>query len=197
MCIDILETMEQCNDANHKQHYIVLLDGSGSITDYDFDNMLKNVESMLWFALNGQNKVTIIEFSTGTRVRCSAKTDHNQLKNCLYKFTQMNGGTDTLEAFEDALTYMADPDYKYVIALFTDGQSRTGFKNDKMKSVVESINTHQYPARILPFGIGKSVNMAELTYFGGSIGMVTEVQDFKTFETNRLQYQTKLCTAFS
>merc|ERR1711981_575766 len=189
-CIDVIDTLGDCKQKG--KHYIILLDGSGSVTNANFKNMLKTVQSMLWFPMNGYNKVTIIEFSDSVRVRCSSLIDHDKIKDCLFSGNQIKGSTDTAGAFEKAVDFMMDGNYENIVALFTDGHSDTGIHGDRMKNAFNSVNS--LATRFLSFGIGKRYNMDELKFFaGGSTTGITLVEDFSSFEKHRFKYQGLIC----
>jgi len=185
MCSEVIDAMEQCKTTS--KNYVFLLDGSGSVASYDFDNMLKTVRSMVWMPMNGNNKVTIIEYSSSVRVRCNAVTDHSKIEECLFDSNQLRRGTNTHDGLNEAVKYMQDPNYDNILAVFTDGHATV-----KGKSLTDAVNSAKNYADILTFGIGQKFNKDELKMIGTS-GEFTIVKDYSTFASKRFQYQKLIC----
>lgn len=189
VCLEVMDTLEKCTGQSKSKHYIIILDGSGSVSSSDYQNSLKTIESMSWFGFNGKNKVTIFQFASGITKLCNAITDFSQIERCLRSKSQTGGGTNTILAFQHALQYMIDrTNYDYVVAMFTDGGSSSGLNNE-LKKAADDV---RHRGTILPFGIGPGFNKAELEYFGGS-QVPIEVKDYEGFEKNRYVYQIKMC----
>lgn len=192
ICHDVVNLVDKCMANQDKTHYIFIVDASGSVSSSNFNNALKTIESMIWFPLNGKNKVTIFEYGSTMQSRCNGITKSSQAKTCLFSKNKLGGGTATADAFDYALRFMRDPNFKNVVSIFTDGHSNTGL-DSRMKNSVQAVRNK---AKLLPFGIGSGVSKAELEYFAnGNKNEVTYVKDYESFERLRYEYQTKMCAA--
>merc|ERR1712167_54067 len=118
------------------RHFILLLDESGSVPHKDFENMKKSIASMMNYPLNGQNRVSIIGFSSHNQQKILCNEEHNpeKIMDCLTydqsektwtKWTKYDGWTANNEAFD----YIMNSDnnlllrnYINQVIIFTDGQ---------------------------------------------------------------------------
>jgi len=190
VCVEVLDTLDKCMLEKTPKHFIIILDGSGSVNNYDFKNSLKTIESMIWFALNGRNKVTVFEFASGVKDLCKGITSTAQVKGCLFG-RQSGGGTNTVGAFKHALKFMTDSkNFEYVTSIFTDGVSNGGLSSD-LKTATSQIRQR---SRLLPFGIGTGVSNTELMHFANGRGEdVMQVPDYEAFTKRRYTFQSKMC----
>lgn len=201
ICRKVIKTFENCYNKNgSKRHFIFLIDGSGSVSDNDFNNMKESIKSMLNYPLNGQNLVSVVEFSSTQQKLCHKKIDPVLIHNCIYSKSKLDWGTDINGAIDYAVQdYIKDEstgDLEHVVVIFTDGEpdSTVRYKVAELRNMQN--------VKVTGFGIGDAFESAsalrELGYITGEQNLQEhkyKIRNFDEFERNRLDLQNTICSA--
>jgi len=200
ICREVIDLFEQCYTKNQeKRHFIFLLDGSGSVSWSDFNNMKRSIESMVNYPMNGQNKVSIVEFGSSQQKLCEFAIEPYEIEECLKPSKKDNGGTDINGAMDYAVRNFinVDKSMNHVVVIFTDGMP-----NSSVEHKVAELR-RMSRVSVTGFGIGSAFNSAsatqQLKYITNERYNLDEtkyrIRNFSEFEKNRLDLQKTICSA--
>lgn len=204
VCPKVIDTMEACFNKNGKnRHFIFVLDGSGSISTSQFKQMKETLRSMLFYPLNGQNKVSVIEFSNADqqRILCRNAEFVEQIEACLD--VTSNEQFKQYTHFGPAINYvkdnLLDQYMNNVIIYFTDGIPSDGndgcYARKKLQSMSRVTSQTAY-------GIGNVFIDASAVRFLGNECLSSDtvfdlsqrhIADYARFDRERLYYQHNIC----
>ena len=150
--------------AAEKLELCTAIDGSGSISSSEFQLQIKGlaraIEKSSVVPQNGSVTLSIVQFSSGTRVEVSptlinSQATANAVAAQVRAIYQINSGTDIARAIDACTQQFKFTTGKQVIDVSTDGQSygSSGAANRAIAAGVDVINA---------LGVGSGINVGEL-----------------------------------
>lgn len=89
ICTKVVKLFENCYTRNNqKRHFIFMIDGAGSFSksfyEYskDLESMKNSIMSMVNYPLNGQNKVSVVDFSSSISL-CEGQLEPDGIESCI------------------------------------------------------------------------------------------------------------------
>ncbi|XP_075127393.1 collagen alpha-6(VI) chain-like [Leptodactylus fuscus] len=175
----------------------LLIDGSGSISPYDFTTMKKFLVELIHMFEIGPQKVRlgVVQYSEGNRLEIGIGNNYNkiEMKMKIQDIRQMGGGTNTGEAINSTSTLILDPSNiragnvpVYFIVL-TDGESQDSVKEAAIILRENKVNM---------FAIGvKEANQTQLLEIAGDPHRVHYVHNFDSLKDIKNLIAQQICSS--
>ena len=190
-----------CKDS--KFDLTILIDGSGSINEHDFDVAIDWTKRFLSPLDIGEDhtRVSIAQFSFFTKLYSLVQSDRSVLNSVLDYLSndQYKHGTLTnvaLHAMLEVIKAYGRPEVPQVLLMLTDGQSNRGLSLDLGNGPVNTADElHNNNVQVFSIGVGNATSQEELEHIATDPDDIHlyEVDNYESLEDIRLMIAQKVC----